>query len=337
MDHKGYEPGQGSQGGDAYRGQHLQGGAQNLQTAALAAYGMPASSPYAQHLQAFDPGFGLSPAGLGQGFRGQLSPSTLPHAPGFLSPEAYRDQLAQFNAFNQIGSNQTAGHDQIHGREVNPLLGHPGHMNQQNALQQLHMTQQGYNQPIAFVEAELARRLQGGFPISEGGSMRPVTNAPVQMLPSQASAHPQSPHQGLSPPPQDTFGGPQTNHVGTHEQQGPEENGNEEDENGEEESDGTEDDFYYKKEQGGVTELAQVGEDSAELPIELFDLPDLNTVLSIQTWNQYLNDDERLHLLKFLPQLPDAHLQVSAAPLSERVKNHFLFENLEVRVENKLP
>lgn len=293
----GYSAGQGGpERGDAFRRQDLQQTPHTMLASPLGAYGLPATSPYAQHLQAFNPGFGLSPEGLTQAFRGQLSPSTLPHTPGFATPDAYfrdREQLAHLQAFGHMsgGSNPNAAQQFTPGPFANPGQTQPSPR----------QGDPGYGPPDSVMEAEMMRRLHQGFPNAEGVP----THAAAPASQTQGGARsPPDPTPHREPPSNDA---PQADHKREH-MPAREENGDEGEGEG---SDGTEDDFYYKKENGGVTELAQVGEDQVELPIELFDLPSLNRILSIQTWNQHLNDEERLHLLKFLPQLPDVHLQVT--------------------------
>ncbi|KAJ6799267.1 uncharacterized protein M6B38_208380 [Iris pallida] len=50
-------------------------------------------------------------------------------------------------------------------------------------------------------------------------------------------------------------------------------------------------------------ELCQVGNCTAYLPLELYDLPDLNPVLSLETWNECLSEEERFALSEFLPDM----------------------------------
>ncbi|GBG73960.1 hypothetical protein CBR_g17672 [Chara braunii] len=50
-----------------------------------------------------------------------------------------------------------------------------------------------------------------------------------------------------------------------------------------------------------ATEVCQVGNEVCELPSELFGLSDLGSVLSLETWNSCLTDEDRCSLLRFLP------------------------------------
>ncbi|XP_008810520.2 uncharacterized protein LOC103721910 [Phoenix dactylifera] len=51
------------------------------------------------------------------------------------------------------------------------------------------------------------------------------------------------------------------------------------------------------------TELCQVGNQSCSIPLELYDLPDLGTVLSLETWNDCLSEEERFALAEYLPDM----------------------------------
>ncbi|CAL9083504.1 unnamed protein product [Musa textilis] len=50
-------------------------------------------------------------------------------------------------------------------------------------------------------------------------------------------------------------------------------------------------------------EDVMVGGQICGIPYELYELPDLKEVLSIETWNYYLTDDERFSLAAFLPDM----------------------------------
>ncbi|CAK9170200.1 unnamed protein product [Ilex paraguariensis] len=50
-------------------------------------------------------------------------------------------------------------------------------------------------------------------------------------------------------------------------------------------------------------EFCQVGGQTCSIPFELYDLPDLNDVLSMDVWNDILTEEERFNLAKFLPDL----------------------------------
>ncbi|KAF6993303.1 hypothetical protein CFC21_010217 [Triticum aestivum] len=50
-------------------------------------------------------------------------------------------------------------------------------------------------------------------------------------------------------------------------------------------------------------EMCQVGDQSVALPLELYDLPGLGGVISLDAWNGLLSEDDRLRLAAFLPDL----------------------------------
>ncbi|KAJ7284223.1 hypothetical protein O6H91_Y344900 [Diphasiastrum complanatum] len=52
-------------------------------------------------------------------------------------------------------------------------------------------------------------------------------------------------------------------------------------------------------------EVCQVGEELCAVPYELFDLPDLTSILSLDAWNFSLTEEERESLTAFLPPLED--------------------------------
>lgn len=62
------------------------------------------------------------------------------------------------------------------------------------------------------------------------------------------------------------------------------------------------------------TELCRVGEQNCNIPYELFDLPDLRPVLSLDAWNHFLTDEERFRLSAYLP---DADQQTFMHTLKE--------------------
>ncbi|KAJ8631449.1 hypothetical protein MRB53_024772 [Persea americana] len=53
-------------------------------------------------------------------------------------------------------------------------------------------------------------------------------------------------------------------------------------------------------------ELCQVGNSSCSLTFELYDLPDLTGVLSLETWNDCLTEEERFSLAEYLPDVDQA-------------------------------
>lgn len=50
-------------------------------------------------------------------------------------------------------------------------------------------------------------------------------------------------------------------------------------------------------------ELCGVGDQSCSIPFELFDLPDLSDVLSLESWNDCLTEEERFRLTEYLPDM----------------------------------
>lgn len=50
-------------------------------------------------------------------------------------------------------------------------------------------------------------------------------------------------------------------------------------------------------------ELAMVGDQMCSIPYDLYDLSDLKDVLSLETWNSCLTEEERFHLASYLPDM----------------------------------
>ncbi|KAE8666671.1 kinesin-like protein [Hibiscus syriacus] len=50
-------------------------------------------------------------------------------------------------------------------------------------------------------------------------------------------------------------------------------------------------------------EFCQVGNSTCSMPFELYDLPGLEDILSLDVWNECLSDEERFSLTKFLPDM----------------------------------
>ncbi|RWW06745.1 hypothetical protein BHE74_00043295 [Ensete ventricosum] len=50
-------------------------------------------------------------------------------------------------------------------------------------------------------------------------------------------------------------------------------------------------------------EYVMIGGQMCSIPYELYDLPDLKGILSLETWNYYLTEDERFSLVAFLPDM----------------------------------
>nr|XP_029120269.1 uncharacterized protein LOC105044531 [Elaeis guineensis]XP_029120270.1 uncharacterized protein LOC105044531 [Elaeis guineensis] len=51
------------------------------------------------------------------------------------------------------------------------------------------------------------------------------------------------------------------------------------------------------------TEFCQVGNQSCSIPLELYEFPDLGAVLSLETWNECLTEEERFALAEYLPDM----------------------------------
>ncbi|KAH1081120.1 hypothetical protein J1N35_020881 [Gossypium stocksii] len=62
------------------------------------------------------------------------------------------------------------------------------------------------------------------------------------------------------------------------------------------------DDFDFK---GISSELGMVEGQVCSIPYELFDLPDLRNILSLDTWNSCLTDEERFSLSAYLPDMDE--------------------------------
>ncbi|KAK9123697.1 hypothetical protein Sjap_013299 [Stephania japonica] len=50
-------------------------------------------------------------------------------------------------------------------------------------------------------------------------------------------------------------------------------------------------------------ELCQVGDQVCSVPLELYDLPDLRQILSVDVWNSFLSEEDRFRLAEFLPDM----------------------------------
>ncbi|XP_039144707.1 uncharacterized protein LOC120282050 [Dioscorea cayenensis subsp. rotundata] len=71
------------------------------------------------------------------------------------------------------------------------------------------------------------------------------------------------------------------------------------------------------------TELCQVGDQGFNIPFELCDLEDLGSVLSVETWNDCLSEEERFRLAEFLPDMEQETLWQTLAELFEGKDFHF--------------
>ncbi|KAF6146844.1 hypothetical protein GIB67_018497 [Kingdonia uniflora] len=70
-------------------------------------------------------------------------------------------------------------------------------------------------------------------------------------------------------------------------------------------------------------ELCQVGFQSCSVPIELYDLSDLGQVLSVDTWNSCLFEEERLSLAEYLPDLDEEAYMKTMKELFQGENFHF--------------
>ncbi|KAK8918605.1 hypothetical protein KSP39_PZI021713 [Platanthera zijinensis] len=71
------------------------------------------------------------------------------------------------------------------------------------------------------------------------------------------------------------------------------------------------------------TELCQVGNQSFVFPLELYDLPNLDSVLSLETWNDCLSEEERFQLAEYLPDLDQEDFAVTLKELFSGSNFHF--------------
>ncbi|KAG6546975.1 hypothetical protein Mapa_011591 [Marchantia paleacea] len=71
------------------------------------------------------------------------------------------------------------------------------------------------------------------------------------------------------------------------------------------------------------SELCQLGDEICAVPIELFHLPDLNSILSLDTWNFCLSEDEREFLVSFLPAFEEDDFRATMRDLLSGRNFHF--------------
>ncbi|KAL2649269.1 hypothetical protein R1flu_017397 [Riccia fluitans] len=71
------------------------------------------------------------------------------------------------------------------------------------------------------------------------------------------------------------------------------------------------------------TELCQLGDETCAVPIELFNLSDLKSVLSLETWNFALTDEEREYLVSFLPAMGEEDFRTTMQGLLGGDNFHF--------------
>ncbi|KAK6926871.1 hypothetical protein RJ641_008590 [Dillenia turbinata] len=70
-------------------------------------------------------------------------------------------------------------------------------------------------------------------------------------------------------------------------------------------------------------EFCQFGTQSCSVPFQLYDLPDLREVLSIDVWNECLNEEDRYNLAKFLPDMDQFTFMRTLKDLFEGENFHF--------------
>ncbi|GAB2286053.1 hypothetical protein Dimus_020477 [Dionaea muscipula] len=83
------------------------------------------------------------------------------------------------------------------------------------------------------------------------------------------------------------------------------------------------------------SEFCQVGDQTCCIPFELYDLPDLQGVLSLEVWNECLTEEERFSLTKYVPDMDQETFMQTLKELFEGSNFHFgspvskLFEMLK--------
>ncbi|OVA18221.1 Nuclear factor related to kappa-B-binding protein [Macleaya cordata] len=70
-------------------------------------------------------------------------------------------------------------------------------------------------------------------------------------------------------------------------------------------------------------ELCQVGNRYCSIPLELYDLPDLTEILSVDSWNNYLTEEERFSLAEYLPALDQGEFMCTLKELFSAGNFHF--------------
>ncbi|KAH7677953.1 nuclear factor related to kappa-B-binding protein [Dioscorea alata] len=71
------------------------------------------------------------------------------------------------------------------------------------------------------------------------------------------------------------------------------------------------------------TELCQVGNQSCSIPLELYDLPGLGDVLSVETWNECLSEEDRFALSVYLPDMDQETFSLTLFELFSGANFHF--------------
>ncbi|KAB1226157.1 Nuclear factor related to kappa-B-binding protein [Morella rubra] len=70
-------------------------------------------------------------------------------------------------------------------------------------------------------------------------------------------------------------------------------------------------------------EFCQVGNQTCSIPWELYDLPGLEDILSVDVWNECLSEEERLSLTKFLPDMDQDMYMITLTELFTGGNLHF--------------
>ncbi|KAK7261420.1 hypothetical protein RIF29_27730 [Crotalaria pallida] len=82
-------------------------------------------------------------------------------------------------------------------------------------------------------------------------------------------------------------------------------------------------------------EFCQIGNQTCSIPLELYDLPGLEDILSVDVWNECLSEDERFELAKYLPDMDQENFVRTLKELFTGCNLHFgspikkLFEMLK--------
>ncbi|XP_057534343.1 uncharacterized protein LOC130812767 [Amaranthus tricolor] len=71
------------------------------------------------------------------------------------------------------------------------------------------------------------------------------------------------------------------------------------------------------------SEFCQVGDQTCCIPFELYDLPDLQGILSLDVWNECLTEEERFGLAKYLPDMDQGVFLRTLKDLFEGANFHF--------------
>ncbi|KNA20611.1 hypothetical protein SOVF_050750 [Spinacia oleracea] len=71
------------------------------------------------------------------------------------------------------------------------------------------------------------------------------------------------------------------------------------------------------------SEFCQVGDQTCCIPFELYDLPDLHGILSLDVWNDCLTEEERFSLTKYLPDMDQEMFMLTLKDLFEGGNFHF--------------